>query len=65
VSVLLPRLALILSASAAEVIGCETEARLLRELVGVYGYILAVSAMCAMMFIFALTILVRTASAIR
>ena len=65
VSVLLLRLALILSASAAEVIGCETEARLLRELVGVYGYILAVSAMCAMMFVFALTILVRTASAIR
>ena len=64
VNVLLLRLALILSASAAEVLGCETEARLLNELSGVYGYILAVSAMCAMMFVFALTILVRTASAI-
>ena len=64
IDVLLFRLALIFSASAAEVIGCETEAKLLHELVGVYGYILAVSAMCAMMFVFALTILARTASAI-
>ena len=45
-------------------LGCDTEAKLLGELVGVYGYILAVSSMCAVMFIFALTILVRTASVI-
>ena len=64
VSVILMRLALILSASAAEMLGCDTEAKLLGELVGVYGYILAVSSMCAVMFIFALTILVRTASVI-
>lgn len=63
VNVLLTRFCLILSASGAELLGCDGEAKLLNELVSVYGYVLAVSVMCAVMFIFALTILVRTAAA--
>lgn len=64
VNVLLTRFCLILAGSAAEVLGCDAEARLLSELVSVYGYVLAVAAMCAVMFIFALTLLVRTAAAV-
>ena len=64
VNILVTRLALILAGSAAELIGCDGEAKLLAELVSVYGYMLAVAAMCAVMFIFALTILVRTAVAV-
>ncbi len=63
-SVLLSRLSLILLESAAELLGCDGEARLLSETVSVYGYILAVAVMCAVMFIFAFTLLIRTASAI-
>lgn len=64
VNVLVTRFCLILAGSAAELLGCDGEARLLTELVSVYGYILAVAVMCAVMFIFALTILTRTAAAI-
>jgi stage III sporulation protein AE len=64
VNVLLTRFALIVSTSAAELLGCEGESRLLSELVSLYGYILAVAAMCALMFIFALTVFVRTAAAV-
>ncbi|MBR2908478.1 MAG: hypothetical protein IKC26_10800 [Clostridia bacterium] len=64
VNVLVTRFCLILAESTAEVLGCDGEARLLSELVSVYGYILAVAVMCAVMFIFALTILTRTAAAI-
>lgn len=63
-SVLLTRFSLILLQSAAELLGCEGEARLLSETVSVYGYILAVAVMCAVMFIFAFTLLIRTAAAI-
>lgn len=63
-SVLLTRFSLILLQSVAELLGCEGEARLLSETVSVYGYILAVAVMCAVMFIFALTLLIRTAAAI-
>ena len=64
INVLITRFCLILAGSAAELLGCDGEARLLSELVSVYGYILAVAAMCAVMFIFAMTLLVRTASAV-
>ena len=64
VNVLLTRFVLIVSTSAAELLGCEGEARLLSELVSLYGYILAVAAMCALMFVFALTVFVRTAAAV-
>ncbi|MBO5269574.1 MAG: hypothetical protein J6B77_02230 [Clostridia bacterium] len=63
-NVLLTRLALIFAASAAELLGCDGEGRLLSELVSVYGYILAVAVMCAVMFVFALTLLIRTAVAV-
>ena len=64
VNVLLTRFCLILGGSVAELLGCDGEARLLSELVSIYGYILAVAVMCAVMFIFALTILTRTAAAV-
>ena len=64
VNVLLTRFALILASSVAELLSCNAESRLLSELHGVYGYILAVSVMCAVMFILALTLLVKTAAAV-
>lgn len=64
INLLMTRLVLILSSSVAEILGCEGEARLLSEFVSVYGYLLAVAVMSAIMFIFALTLLVRTGAAI-
>ena len=64
VNVLLTRFCLILGSSFAELLGCDGEGRLLSELVSIYGYVLAVAVLCAVMFIFALTILVRTAAAV-
>ena len=64
VNVLLTRFGLILASSVAELLSCSAEARLLSELHGVYGYVLAVSVMCAVMFVFSMTLLVRTAVAV-
>lgn len=62
VSILLTRLAFMTAGSIARILGCSEEAGLLGELVGVYGYLLAVVSSCSVMFIFALTLLARTSA---
>ena len=64
ISVLLTRLAVMLSSTAARMLGCGEEAALLGELAGVYGYLVAVISACSVMFIFALTLLTHTSAAV-
>ena len=58
-SLLVTRLMLLLSGGVAEMLGCEQESRLLSELGGVWGIMIAVVAMTSVMFLLALAILVR------
>lgn len=63
VSLILTRVVFLLTSGIAEMLGCETEGKLLSELGGVWGTVIAVVAMCAVMFILALVIFVRVAVA--
>lgn len=64
ISVITIRLAIMLSGTAARMLGCREEARLLGELTSIYGYFLAVICACSVMFIFALTLLAHTSAAV-
>ena len=61
---LLTRLAFSLASGVGELMGCDTEKRFLSELGGVYGIMIAVVAMSSVMFIFALTIFLKTVVAL-
>lgn len=63
ISVLLTRLALMASGTAARLLGCGEEAGVLAELTSVWGYLLAVICACSVMLIFSLTLLARTSAA--
>ena len=63
-SLVLTRLAFLLSSGVAEMLGCETEEKLLAELGGIYAFMVAVVSMSAVMFIFALTIFSKTVVAV-
>lgn len=63
-SLLVTRLVLLLGSGVAELLGCESEGRVLSELGNVWGTMIAVVAMCSVMFIFALGIFVRVAVAV-
>lgn len=64
VSVILHRLAFMAAGVAAEVLGCETESKLIGGFVTIYGYLLATICICSVTFIFLLTLLVRCRVAI-
>ena len=59
ISLILTRLVLLITGGVADMLGCETEGKLLSELGSVWGVMIAVVSMCAVMFIFALVIFVR------
>lgn len=59
ISLILTRLVLLITGGVADMLGCETEGKLLSELGSIWGVMIAVVAMCAVMFIFALVIFVR------
>lgn len=61
---LFTRLAFSLSASAAGLLACRREERLLSELASVWGYFLAVIAVLFVMTVFSLTLLARCAAAV-
>lgn len=63
-SLVLTRLAFLLAAGVADMLGCETEEKLLTELGGIYAIMVAVVSVSAVMFIFALTIFTKTAVAV-
>jgi len=58
-TLLLTRAAFIISVAVADLIGCDSESRMLSELGSVYGTMIAVVCMVSVMFIFALTVFVR------
>lgn len=64
VSLVLTRLAFLLAAGVADMLGCEIEEKLLGELGGVYAFMVAAVSISAVMFIFALTIFTKTAVAL-
>lgn len=64
ISVITARLAIMLSGTAARILGCREEANILGELTSIYGYFLAVICVCSVLFIFALTLLVHTSAAV-
>lgn len=63
-SLISARLAFLLGSGVAEMLGCDSEGRLISELGGVYAVMIAVVAMSGVMFIFALTVFSRTAVAL-
>lgn len=63
VSLLLTRLSFRLSLAVADLLGCETESKILGELVGIYGTLIAVVSMCSVLFIYALTLFVHVSAA--
>ncbi len=63
-SLLVTRLVFLLGSGVAEMLGCEIEGKLLSELGAVWGTMIAVASMCSVMFILALTVLVRIAVAV-
>ena len=63
-SLLLDRVALSLCAGAAGILGCENERRTIEEVGELSGFALALTAMCAMLFIFASVIFVSSNLAI-
>ena len=64
ISLVMTRLAFLLSSGVADMLGCATEGRLLSELGGVYAIMIAVVSMSSVMFIFALTIFSKTVIAV-
>lgn len=63
-SLIFTRLAFLLSSGVADMLGCETEEKLLTEIGGIYALMVAVVSMSAVMFIFALTIFSKTVVAV-
>ena len=64
VELLLLRAALRLAATSAALLGCDGEARLLGEMASVHGYLAAAVSVCAVLFVFALTLLVHSGTAV-
>ena len=63
-SLIVTRLVFLLGSGVAEMLGCEVEGKLISELGGIWGTMIAVVAMCSVMFILALSIFVRIAVAV-
>ena len=64
VSLLLGRLAFLGAGAVGGLLGCDDEVRLLGDIGGIYGSMIAAVAMCSVMFIFAMNIFVKTTVAI-
>lgn len=64
ISLLLTRLVFMLAGAVAELLGCTTESKLLGELSGIYGMVIAVVSMVSVMFILAMAIFVKTTLAV-
>ncbi len=64
ISLSLGRSAVSISKCVAQMLGCETEAKMLSEIGNIYGYMIAVCSVCAVIFIYALTLFVRCNSAV-
>ncbi len=63
ISILLTRVAFLVSGAVADMLGCEAESKLIGELGGIYGMLAAVCSVVSVIFIMALGIFVRCAVA--
>ena len=63
VQVLMARMGVVVSQSAAELLGLEREKGLLGEMAGLLGFLAAVCVIAALMFVYALTLFAKTAAA--
>lgn len=64
ISLSLGRSAVSISKCVAQMLGCESEAKMLSEIGNIYGYMIAVCSVCAVIFIYALTLFVRCNAAL-
>ncbi|MEE0970432.1 MAG: hypothetical protein U0M06_13760 [Clostridia bacterium] len=64
ISLILGKTAVSVSSSAAKMLGCDKEGKLLSDICSIYGYIIAVCSICSLLFIYALTLFVRCSSAL-
>ncbi len=63
IELLLFRAVLRLSSTVAALLGCDGEGRLLSEIASLHGYLAAAASVCALMFVLALTLFVRSTAA--
>lgn len=64
ITLLVTKLALSLSSGAADILGCGREGRIISELSGINGFLLAAACICSVTFIFMLTLFTKCSSAI-
>lgn len=64
ISLFLYRLCFSLANSAAGALGCEREARLLEDISGIYGYIIAVLCICSVVVLLLITVFAKCGSAL-
>ena len=64
VSLLLGRVAFLIASAVGGVLGCEDEVKLLGDIGGIYGCMIAAVSMCSVMFILAMNIFIKTSVAI-
>lgn len=64
VTLLMTKLAFSLASGAAEVLGCTKEAKIIGEMEGINGFLLAASCICSVAFIFMLTLFAKCSSAV-
>ena len=63
-TLLMTKLVLSLASGAAEILGCSKEAKLIGEMSGINGFLLAASCICSVAFVFMLTLFAKCTSAV-
>ena len=64
ISISLYRLMFIVSNSVAEIIGCDKEGRIIKEISSIYGYVLAILSICTIILLYLLTIFAKCSSSL-
>ena len=64
VTLLITKLVLSLSSGMVEMLGCSREAKIIGEMAGINGFLLAASCICSVAFIFMLTLFAKCSSAV-
>ena len=62
ISISLYRLMFIVANAMANLVGCEKEGRIIKEISSIYGYVLAILSVCAIILLFLITIFAKCAS---
>ena len=64
VTLLITKLVISMASGAAEILGCHKEAKIIGEMSGINGFLLAASCICSVAFIFMLTLFAKCSSAV-